>query len=141
MSSDRLRSVRTLLGDCSNLVGYRGAVVQNVGIVVYMIYRMICTVAAILGSIACPMVQRLTCIAAAMLGGATTSDVGRAGGTALDGSAGLQLASLDHELDDFVIDGGPENCLQLLLRRPTQEALVALVGEEYLECYGTRSRN
>lgn len=75
-----------------------------------------------------------------MLSGAATSDVGRAE-TMLDGFAGLLLASLDHEFDDLHVDGGSENSLQLLLGRFTQDALVALVGKVYVECYETRSSN
>jgi len=83
--------------------------------------------------------SRLTCIATAVLDGATTSDVGRVEGITLDGVARVLPAFLDHELDDIHVDGGPEDGLQLLLGRLAQETLTALVGEEYLEGYGTRS--
>lgn len=104
-------------GDRSNIPDCTDAVVQNVGIVVYMFYRMFRTVAVILGFIACPTAQRLTCITTAMLDNATTSDVGRAERTGLDGIAGLILALLDHELDNLHIDVGSEVIVQLLLGR------------------------
>ena len=104
----------------------------------YMIYSMACTV-RILGFIACPRSRRLTCGATTMLGETTTSDIGRAGAIALDVVAGLILSFLDHELDDIHVDGGSEDCLQLLLGRFAQDSLVALIGEEYFESYETRS--
>lgn len=70
-----------------------------------------------------------------MLDDAATSDIGRAGRSVLGGFAGLLLASLDHELDDIHIDRGSENILQLLVGRFAQNALLALVGEVYMECY------
>ena len=73
-----------------------------------------------------------------MLDGAATSDVGRTEGTTLDGVARMLPAFLYHDLDDIHVDGGPEDGLQLLLGRLAQEPLTALVGEEYLEGYGTR---
>ena len=74
-----------------------------------------------------------------MLDSATTSDVGRVEGIALDGVARVLPAFLNHELDDVYVDGGSEDGLQLLLGRLAQETLTALVGEEYLEGYGTKS--
>ena len=52
-----------------------------------------------------------------MFRSATTGDVGRAHGIALDGIARLLPAPLDHEFDDFHIDGSSKDGLQLLLRR------------------------
>lgn len=46
-----------------------------------------------------------------MLGGATTSDIGRVEGIALDGVARLLPAFLYHDLDDIHIDGGSEDGL------------------------------
>ena len=74
-----------------------------------------------------------------MLDGATTSDVGCVSWVTLDGVARVLPAFLDHELDDIHVDGGPEDGLQLLLGWFAQETLTALVGEEYLEGYETRS--
>jgi len=74
-----------------------------------------------------------------MLDGATTSDVSRVEGIALDGVARMLPALLDHELDDIHVDGGPEDGLQLLLGWFAQETLTALIGEEYLEGYGIKS--
>lgn len=76
-----------------------------------------------------------------MIDDATTSDVGRAERTVLDGFAGLLLAFPDHDVDNVDIFGGSENGLQLLLGRFTQDALVTLVREVHVECYEKRSRN
>ena len=74
-----------------------------------------------------------------MLNGATASDVRRVEWITLDCVTRVLLAFLNHELDDIHVDGGPEDGLQLLLGWLAQETLTALVGEEYLEGYGTRS--
>ena len=69
-----------------------------------------CTV-VILSSIIGPLAQRLTYVATAMFGGATTGDVGRVEGIALDGVARLLPAFLYQELDDVHVDGGSEDGL------------------------------
>jgi hypothetical protein len=74
-----------------------------------------------------------------MFDGATTSDVDRDGGVALDGIARLLLAFLYQELDDVHVDGGSEDGLQLLLGRFAQDTLATLVGVEYLEGCESRS--
>lgn len=63
----------------------------------------------------------------------TAGDVGRVERITLNGIAGLLPAFLYHELDDIHVDGGSEDRLQLLLGRFAQDALAALIGEEYLE--------
>lgn len=65
----------------------------------------------ILSFVTSPLTQRLTCVAAAMLDGATTRNVGRVAGIAMDGVARLFLASLYQELDDIHVDGGSEDVL------------------------------
>jgi hypothetical protein len=73
-----------------------------------------------------------------MLDGATTGDVCRAG-RIVQGCFARLLAFLNYELDNLLNVRGLENSIQLLLGRMTQDALLALVGEKYLERYKPRS--
>ena len=67
--------------------------------------------------------------AAAMLYKAATSDVGSSKWRVLNGSARLVFALFDYLLNDCYVDGGSEVVFQLLLRRSSQKALIALGGE------------